>query len=818
MTGPVEHVLAAGRVGGGIEQAHALAALKDKLFGTTVPPSLARYELRDELGRGAASVVYVAFDPELHREVAIKLVQTEAYADAPDAHSESRLLAEARALAKVSHPNVVSVHDVGLHREDGGPATLFVVMEWVRGQDVSQWRREPRSQAEILDVFVAAGRGLAAAHAADLVHRDFKPANVLVGDDGTVRVADFGLARTIGDAAPSRSKRPARADAPPHLTATGSLVGTPLYMAPEQHEGAAADARSDQFAFCASLYETLIGTAPFGGETMTALAEDKQAGRLAPVGNAVPRWLLRVVRRGLSRRPDDRFDTMDSVLRALEHGRKRRRRAALGALVVTTALVSAAIARPSERNEACSGFDDGLTGAWDESVRNRVGEAFAASGVSYAEEARGKVNARLDEFARQWDGARASVCTGDGPSDPERLSRGILCLERRRKALTALTGVLAEANEEVISRAAGAVAELPSPRCDDQDGEQRPAPPAIDGELDRALLLVAAQMAAGRYEAAAAGVDAIQEAADDPAALARALYLEAGLAGYANDFPRAHDTYHRALWASERAGDEVTATRTLIRLVLVVGNHLQRFEDAHRFSEHARARLDRLGLGPRDRADLEHYVGLVLYAQGDNEGALRRYDEALQLRVDGLGTDHPDVAETHLSIGAAYVAMERYEAGRDAWQTALQRSREVFGSRHPLVGHAHGNLGYVSEHLGLLDQAAEHHRTALQIHSEVVDEPHVWLGRSRLNLGRTLTELGRTDDALPHLERAVSIHAALTNPVRLAESEFALAEVLWRSDRARSLELAQRALATFEERDAQGSAHEVQRWLNEHPP
>jgi serine/threonine protein kinase len=221
-----------------------------------------RYVLLDAVGSGGMGVVYAAYDPELDRKVAIKLLRFDRLGSEAGERDRLRLQREAQAIARLSHPNVVHVYDVGTFGDQ-----VFVAMEFVAGRTLRQWaEEEPRPWREVVDRFALAGRGLAAAHAAGLIHRDFKPDNVLLGDDGRVRVVDFGLARPAGQQpAPEGERTPSGGTLAHPLTEWGVVVGTPAYMAPEQLRGEASDERSDQLSFCVSLYETLYGERPFPG-------------------------------------------------------------------------------------------------------------------------------------------------------------------------------------------------------------------------------------------------------------------------------------------------------------------------------------------------------------------------------------------------------------------------------------------------------------------------------------------------------------------------------------------------------------------------
>ncbi|HEU4615830.1 MAG TPA: serine/threonine-protein kinase, partial [Kofleriaceae bacterium] len=266
-----------------------------------------RYILVERLGEGATGVVWAARDGRLDRMVALKVLHDE-YLGAVD---QEQLAAEARAMAKLSHPNVVAVYDAG---EREGRA--FVTMELVSGPPLSRWLDTPRSWREIVDVFRAAGEGLAAAHEAGLVHRDVKPSNILVGDDGRARIADFGLAHAGAAPVPGD----VRIDAP--VTRTTAFAGTPAYMPPERLRGAPADVRGDQFAFCVALYEALAGKRPFGGDTVEALLAAMDAGPPPPLRH-VPRWLDAAVARGLAPSRDERFASMRDLLAALRGPRRR---------------------------------------------------------------------------------------------------------------------------------------------------------------------------------------------------------------------------------------------------------------------------------------------------------------------------------------------------------------------------------------------------------------------------------------------------------------------------------------------------------------
>ncbi len=354
--------------------------------------SVSRYLLLERLGAGAMGVVWAAYDPELDRRIALKLLRPRA---AGGSEGQARLVREAQAMAKLSHPHVIAIHDVGQHA-----GHVFLAMEFVEGDTLTSWRTRTRTWSDIVGVYLQAGRGLAAAHQAGLVHRDFKPDNVLIGRDGRVRVTDFGLARNVGagEAAAQRSESApqaglaARSDtrtpdpSSTTITQTGALVGTPAYMAPEQFVGGRIDARSDQFSFCVALWEALYGQRPFAGRTLAQLSEAVVGGAILgpPSEVRVPSFVERALRRGLAPEPDARWPDMDALLHAL--GRDvvgiRRRRIGVGlGLVGALALVLPLLLDSSDApsGPTCSDAHERLAGVWDAQIETELEPLIVAA-------------------------------------------------------------------------------------------------------------------------------------------------------------------------------------------------------------------------------------------------------------------------------------------------------------------------------------------------------------------------------------------------------------------------------------------------------
>src|SRR5215813_1063525 len=327
---------------------------------------LGRYVVRERLGAGGMGVVYEAYDPELNRKIAIKLVRPGASGSISASEGRARLMREAQAMAQLSHPNVIAVHDVGTFGDQ-----VFIAMEYVEGSTLTKWLAErKRTWREIVNMFVQTGRGLAAAHAAGILHRDFKPDNVLVGKDGRPRVLDFGLARALFGEPEKRAHSDendgrAREDASSPsilsllglaLTETGRLMGTPAYMAPEQLMGQPADHRTDQYSFCVALYQGLYGELPFKGQSIETLAREVSQGKPPEVSSSVqvPSRLRRVVLQGLRPEPAERYPSMDALLGELvfQATRTRRRFEAAAVLAMVAAFAAAGGIAWKRRNAA----------------------------------------------------------------------------------------------------------------------------------------------------------------------------------------------------------------------------------------------------------------------------------------------------------------------------------------------------------------------------------------------------------------------------------------------------------------------------------
>ncbi|MFP2933446.1 serine/threonine-protein kinase, partial [Pyxidicoccus sp. 3LG] len=366
------------------------------------PKQLGRYLLLARLGAGGMGEVFKAYDPELDRRVAVKLLRPELLAGPGADENRARMLREAQALARLADSRVVTVHDAGAHGDQ-----VFLAMEYVEGQTLREWLEAgPHPWRQVLERFLEAGWGLAAAHAAGLVHRDFKPQNVLVARDGRVKVADFGLARGADEVTPAAPTEGLALLSV--VTHAGIVLGTPAYMAPEQRAGRNVDARADQYAFSVALHEALYGRHPFQG------VPPGGAPLPPPPRPGVPRGLAPVLLRGMALRPDARFPSMAALLGALsrEASAPRRRRRVLLAGALTVATMTGLLVWREATPAPCQGAEAQWAESWGEARAAAVGTALRRTGVPFAEDTAAQVARRVEDYGRRWVAQHTDACRG----------------------------------------------------------------------------------------------------------------------------------------------------------------------------------------------------------------------------------------------------------------------------------------------------------------------------------------------------------------------------------------------------------------------
>ena len=789
------------------------AASASSRAGAAFPGArLGRFEVTGKLGEGAVGEVVRALDPTLGREVAIKVLRSRQAGRSGDGAARARLVREAQAMARLKHPNVVTVHEVDASGEE-----VLVVMECVEGRTLRAFCEERRGRkAEILHAFVEAGRGLHAVHRAGLVHRDFKPDNVLVGVDGRARVTDFGLVGLAEGEAGSgavgeEGKRPDVS-----LTRSGTMLGTPAYMAPEQHARRPLDARADQFAFCVALWEALVGERPFAGATYEELCTGVMAGRVRepPPRADLPAWIRRILLRGLSVSRDDRYPDMEALLFELGNHPAMVRRRALGAASALVLAGCSALALFWRSPAAlCRGGEARLAGIWDGAVKGRVRQAFAATGKLYAEDTFGRVERALDERALAWTAMYRDSCEAThirGEQSPALLDLRTACLEQRRLGMGALTGLLSRGPDpEVLERAVPAALALSDVEgCADASQLTAAVPPPADAATRARVDGLRARLAeakalddAGKYKDALALAKPLADEARGTSYApveAQALLLLGRVQSNVHDLPAAEATFRQAAQAAPKARDDLGAVEAWIGLVNVIGYLGGRHADALALRLATEGAVERAGGGAFPRARLLGVLAKILDEQGKFAEALdhvdraiaalegvrvpdptypvhlvsvragvlvhlerfdeaeRAYASAIERREQLLGPDHPAVALTLASAGRVFVDQGKEQEAMPYFDRALAIQERSLGAEHPFVAVTLNNLGNALNTSGHSVRALEVHRRALAIREKAYGPDHPDTAMSLNNVGIVLETLDRFVEAVPYYERALA--------------------------------------------------------------
>jgi eukaryotic-like serine/threonine-protein kinase len=726
--------------------------------------SIAHFLVLDTIGAGGMGVVVGAYDPRLDRRVAIKLLRPGAWPGASASEGSQRLLREAKAMARLTHPNVVTVYEVG--RFDDG---VFLAMEYVDGDTLSAWRAGARSIEEIIAAYADAGRGLDAAHRAGMIHRDFKPDNVMVTRDGRVMVGDFGLAST--GALEVEATAGESGSLEHSLTRTGAVVGTPRYMAPEQHTGGEISAKVDQFAFCVALYRAVHGQWPFEGDDLATYRQNVVDGNLRE-GRAerVPGWLDAVLRRGLDPDPARRFASMDELVAALTRTRIRTwRLAAAAALVV--ALAGGGLAVGVRANHAgpapCASVTGTAAPAWD---RDAVAAAFAAAERPYLAESARRTLASLDDYAAAVAAMRLDSCRATHVRHEQStalLDRRTACLDRRAGELAALAGALATADAETLDRAADAAAELtPVTTCGDRVAllaaiapPEAAIAPRVD-ELRRTLDRAEALHRTGRY---AEGLDAILPVTEEATALgyapllAEALHLRARLeqkAGRRTEEVAA--TFEAAALAAAEAGDDRLLAETWIALAKLVGYRMSLQAEGRRLATVAATTARRAGPSGRLDADLAEMHAALDYEAGRYADARARFERAYELRRELFGAADPRTVSTLHAVATANRDAGDYERALTLEKQVLQQQIELRGPDHPAVGDALSSIGISLDALGRTTEALEVFERSLALREKALGSEHPAVAGSLNSIAIVLSNRGRYDEALAYHQRALA--------------------------------------------------------------
>lgn len=699
------------------------------------------------LGRGGMGVVYLAHHIDLDRQVALKLTRGE-----PSPKTRARMLAEARALAAVGHPNIVAVYDVGT-LDDG----IYIAMELVRGGTARSWLHEKtRTWRDVLDIYIQAGRGLVAAHNALLVHRDFKPDNILVGDDGRVRVCDFGVVGSIAsrpdDAECGSSAM--RASAASHartpsigeLTAEGSVVGTRDYMAPEQEMGQAVGARSDQFSFCVALYEALFDYRQRFSQDSSrrddAVGDDKIGPRAM---RRVPSGIRRALLRGMAADPDDRFPDMQALLVELERGRRGGRRAAALGLVASACTLSVAALLTFGGQAPCTRSADRLSSVWTAGHEQRGADAFARTGLVLAAGTWEVVASELNGYAAGWVAAHRDACEATRVHKKQSemlMDLRMQCLADRRDALAAVVTLFERADRGIIVNATRAVAALPAvDACEDAEALRSLAPiPATARRAGRALQErisgASAAVVAGRYieaEALGRAVLADAEVLGTPLFIARAGAALANALERQRRWRDAQAHAERALSEAISARDDVLAADLMIDLVCYeeTGPQVEAAADA-RIAQ-ARAWLTRLDHPLALELRMAQCEGKILAAQGEVERAVEVWKHGAALAKE-RGARPIRQLRLLAMVATGLRIRGKLEASRRIYDALLPQLEALMVAGHPYLAEQIHNAALTDRSIGDLSRARQRMQRSLELRLAVFGEESETVIETLLNL------------------------------------------------------------------------------------
>lgn len=778
-----------------VEERLAIEALQRRLFGEPRDVvQVGRYRIDERIGHGGMGVVYRAHDPKLERDVAVKLIRPQS---AGSAGAHERLLEEAKTLAGVSHPNVVEVYDTGSFDVAevfgvGKGAGVFMVMALVDGQTLQEWLQRPRRWKDVLPPLIAAGQGLVAVHDAGLVHRDFKPGNVLMGEP--VRVVDFGLATAMEGG-----------------SSEIVVAGTPGYMAPEQFEGNYSP-KSDQYSFCASLWNALYGSAPPSAEDVS-----KQTWR-PPPNSRVPRWLHALIERGLDPNPDARHADMRAVLVALR--RDSQRRARWVGLVAGLGIAGAVgFAAGGDTDPRC--VEPPLGGAWNTKTSAEIKTQFLATDLAFARSAFEELDAYMDRFVGQWADIRRQTCALE-PSNARGHALG--CLRRKELQTLGLLEVYREPDPILLERLSSTLDDvLPPSTCIEDAPKSRP-PLEPNADLERAVVF----FDLGRNERAREALERASDVVEDPRQRAAVAKLRCKLAGDEGHYERAIEICTQAWRDAESAGLPAGAARML----LVLAQHrkdvdYERAWEALTIAEAKIASMDSAtSLRLRSvavRAELlsqrepELAVALLRANIADKEGfygksttrtvydrvtlaglleELGRFDEAravydkTQSRVEErLGPRHPHLAVILNNRALIEILVGRYEEARELFTDALELKLATPGWNTTRAASTHANLARLHDLLGASELAEIHARAAVAASG---DSPSLFVVAM---LVRVLRHADKGAEALKVAQEAWDTQAARRDDV--LGVELALAELaIGRAEAGREVLL--EVIASFE--------------------
>ncbi len=740
--------------------------------------SVGRYVVIERIGAGAMGVVYKAFDPELDRVVAIKLL----LGDGSRKGGSSRLQREAQAMARIAHPNVIAVHDVGTVGE-----RVFVAMELVDGEPLGAWlKRTTPTATEILEEFRKARAGIPAAHVAGVIHRDFKPDNVLVDQLGRPRVLDFGLARQGAERThdlESGAHLEASTSFDTRLTQTGAVMGTPAYMAPEQFAGEPSDERTDQFAFCVALHEALTGERPFRSYSFATLSAAVIRGERAhtPAAEALDPAISAALDRGLQTNPDERFASMSALLDALSPGE----RSPAGLVFVGVAVLAAATAAayglgvknaaPAAEPEPCADAGAEMVALWTEDRREAVLSAFERSGAFNGAPMGARVVSVLDEHAAAWTEAAGRSCAMAGADrvfTEEIAFRSQRCLEGSFSAFEDITDSLQSVDARGVQSSLSAVEGLPrSASCNEVSWLELQVRDPLDPELRASVSKVSLEVNAAHdaWQAHDAERCLAQLSAVEPRVrelgfgpeVARLLAIRAECELGSGNAKAAEKTRERAFEAALGAADDITALKISTTTAHVLATTTDEFDAAETWIRRAEALLE--------RHSVKHSMYLVAVANVRGILAGRQHQTELAIehfkRVAELSVEDSAGAERYvtgmLNVGVALANAKRLDEAAAAFRSSVDFASEHWGPQHENAAAGQTKLAQVLEIQGRFVESRAAHIAAMDSLRAANDEAHLPLAYALLSLGIVELNLGNLAAAKGHYEEAHEIRDQL---------------------------------------------------------
>lgn len=761
--------------------------------------NIGRFAVLGPLGAGGMGQVFSAYDPQLDRRVALKLLHGQG-----DPTERQRLVREAQALARLAHPNVVAVHEVGTHDEH-----LFVAMEFVDGVTLRAWMdanppvdASPSRHVRALEILRDAARGIEAAHAAGLVHRDVKPSNILVGNDGRVRVVDFGLARTErGDpedlATTVRSDtadplevsrddegRAAALLAAP-LTRTGKIIGTPAYMAPEQFHGGPLDHTADQFAFCVMAWEVLFGVRPFHGTPIAILVAIREGKLERPPRVEIAPALETALRRGLAYRATRRHADMTAVLAVIEDAladAKGERRPARGlrprwwVAGGAGALATVAVLSLMERDAVtCDGAAEQFVGVWDAPRREQIRHAIFATEAAFASTAWRNIETNVDAWRARWEAGHRDACEAArirGEQSPRLLDLRMACLDARRQRLIAYLDLLANPTVETLASAEDAFASLPPiEQCADveyvEHRGRRSEDPAIAAIEDAVLADVAsatALQAAGDPEGALAIAEqALAREQGSDLARAHALFVEADALAVLYRPDEAFAATTEAYRLARLTGTEEIAAKSSRLASRVAGVSLLRLEHARWWGDIALVEAE------RSRDDAARASALLAHAEIlERSGRLEEARTTLQDVVTMAVLDRHRQSDALARLGLVESGLGDFDVGLGRIHQAISSLGELLGPDHPELADLHAIAATALLMRAELDEAWKSASRAIDISRAAYGPGHIATYSYLDAAANVAWERGDAEATLALMREARSVHRPTALPSVIA--------------------------------------------------